>query len=85
MTDERLAWIPRDRLLPETDFPSSRRTMRARTPGDITFLEERMSTLLNQPTPTIRELWYRNLATLTNHSGVTSRLPAALHELLRGF
>lgn len=85
MTDERLTWIPRDRLLPETDFPSSRRTIRARTPGDITFLEERMSALLNQSAPNIRELWYRNLATLTNHAGVTSRLPPALHELLSGF
>lgn len=85
MTDERLTCIPQDRLLPETDFPSSRRATRARTPGDITYLEQRMSTLLNQPTPNIRELWYRNLATLTNHTAVTSRLPPTLRELLKGF
>ena len=85
MTDERLTWIPHDRLLPETDFPSSRRTTRARTPGDVTYLEQRMSTLLNQPAPAIRELWYRNLATLTNHIKVTPRLPPTLRDLLNGF
>lgn len=82
MTDERLTWIPHDRLLPETDFPSSRRTTRARVPGDVSFLEERMSALLNQPAPAIRTLWYRNLATLANQAGVTARLPAVLRELL---
>lgn len=85
MTDERLTCIPHDRLLPETDFPSSRRTILARTPGDITYLEQRMSTLLNQPAATIRELWYRNLAELTNHTDVTKRLPPGLRELLKGF
>jgi TatD DNase family protein len=85
MTDERLTCIPRDRLLPETDFPSSRRSTRARTPGDITYLEQRMSELLNQPVATIRELWYRNLATLINHTGVASRLPPTLHAHLTGF
>lgn len=82
MSDERLAWIPRERLLPETDFPSSRRTTRARTPGDITFLEQRMSELLNQPVKAVRSMWYANLATLTQRIGVTPRLPAALRQLL---
>ncbi|WP_431895946.1 TatD family hydrolase [Micromonospora haikouensis] len=82
MSDERLAWIPQDRLLPETDFPSSRRTTRARTPGDITFLEQRMSGLLQQPAAAVRSLWYANLATLTQRTGVTPRLPAALRQLL---
>ncbi|MCD0450470.1 TatD family hydrolase [Actinocorallia sp. API 0066] len=85
MTDERLARIPRDRLLPETDFPSSRRTTRARIPGDIAFLEQRMSELLNQPSSAIRELWYRNLATLANRASVTSRLPSTLREILSSF
>ncbi len=84
MTDERLTCIPQDRLLPETDFPSSRRTTRARTPGDITYLERRMSALLDQPVPTIRERWYRNLATLVNHTGVAARLPSTIGDLLKG-
>jgi TatD DNase family protein len=82
MSDERLAWIPQDRLLPETDFPSSRRTTRARKPGDVTFLEQRMSKLLNQPVKAVRSMWYANLTTLTQRTGITSRLPAALRHLL---
>jgi TatD DNase family protein len=82
MSDERLAWIPRDRLLPETDFPSGRRTTRASTPGDITFLEQRMSELLQQPAAAVRSMWYANLASLTQRTGVTPRLPAALRQLL---
>jgi TatD DNase family protein len=82
MSDERLAWVPRDRLLPETDFPSSRRATHAQVPGDTTFLEQRMSALLDQPIPTVRMMWYRNLAALTQRSGVTPRLPAALRRLL---
>ncbi|MFJ8203235.1 TatD family hydrolase [Micromonospora chalcea] len=85
MSDERLAWIPRDRLLPETDFPSSRRTTRARIPGDITFLEQRMAALLNKPVSAVREMWYSNLATLTRRAGVTPRLPPALRRLLADF
>lgn len=82
MSDERLAWIPQDRLLPETDFPSSRRTTRARTPGDITFLEQRMSELLQLQAAAVRSMWYTNLATLTQRTSVTPRLPAALRRLL---
>jgi TatD DNase family protein len=82
MSDERLGRIPRDRLLPETDFPSSRRMTCARLPGDITFLEQRMSALLDQPAPAVRTMWYRNLATLTQRTGVAPRLPAALRRLL---
>ena len=43
MSDERIGWMPRERLLPETDFPSSRRSTQARLPADIGHLEERMS------------------------------------------
>lgn len=82
MNDEQLSGIPHDRLLPETDFPSSRRTTRAQMPGDITFLEQRMSALLDQPTPAVRAMWYHNLATLTQRTGVTPRLPTALRRLL---
>ncbi|MEU9686759.1 TatD family hydrolase [Amycolatopsis japonica] len=83
MTDDRLTWIPRDRLLPETDFPSSRRATRAKTPGDISFLEERMSALLQQPILSIRELWYHNLATLANSTGTVSRMPLNLQRILK--
>lgn len=83
MTDERLSWIPPNRLLPETDFPSSRRSTRASKPGDIAFLEQRISALLNQPVSDIRQLWYRNLAALTNRAGVIPRLPPTLRDLLQ--
>ncbi|MEU4215897.1 TatD family hydrolase [Actinoplanes sp. NPDC026623] len=82
MSDERLAWIPRDRLLPETDFPSSRRTTQARRPGDTTFLEQRLSTLTDQPETAVREMWYRNLAELADRAGILPRLPAQLQRLI---
>ncbi|MFD0687992.1 TatD family hydrolase [Actinomadura fibrosa] len=82
MTDERLTWIPTDRLLPATDFPGSRRTIRARKSGDITYLEQRMSTLLSRPTSAVRELWYRNLAALTKLTGTTPRLSTGLRAVL---
>jgi TatD DNase family protein len=62
MSDERLTWIPRERLLPETDFPSSRRTTQAHRPGDTAFLKQRLSALTGQPAASVREMWYSNLA-----------------------
>jgi TatD DNase family protein len=82
MSDERLAWIPQERLLPETDFPSSRRTTQAHRPGDIDFLEQRLSRLTDQPATAVREMWYRNFAELANRTGVLPRLPLELQRLI---
>jgi TatD DNase family protein len=85
MSDDRMAWIPRDRLLPETDFPSSRRTTQARQPGDTAFLEQRLSALTGQTEAAVREMWYRNLGEIAAHAGIVPRLPAQLRHLISRF
>ncbi len=82
MTDQRIGWMPRDRLLPETDFPSSRRSTKARLPGDIDHLEERMATLMGEPADQIRCLWYRNLGNLLRIAQVEARLPRRITDVL---
>ncbi|MEV4824612.1 TatD family hydrolase [Micromonospora sp. NPDC049274] len=82
MTDERLNLIPPDRILPETDFPSSRRSTKAKLPGDTAFLESRLAALLGTSTADISSLWYRNLAKLAQRSRTQQRLPLALQQTL---
>jgi TatD DNase family protein len=83
MSDERIGWMPRERLLPETDFPSSRRSTRAKLPADIDYLEERIVRLTGQTSGQIRLMWYRNLGQLTRAAGVESRLPDTIKRILR--
>lgn len=83
MTDERIASMPRDRLLPETDFPSSRRSTRAKIPGDIDHLEDRLAMSTGQPVEEIRAMWYSNLRDLVRRAGVDARLPNAIQALLQ--
>lgn len=82
MTDERIGWIPPDRLLPETDFPSSRRSTRATRPGDIDHLEQRLAALTGRSLNEIRSLWYRNLADLLRVAHVEDRLPSNIQQLV---
>jgi TatD DNase family protein len=78
MTDEQLLRIPPDRMLPETDFPSSRRRTQATKPGDVTHLEQRLSGLLTKPADQIRASWYRNLGNLAEQAGANGKLPTQL-------
>lgn len=82
MTDERISWIPHDRLLPETDFPSSRRSTRASRPGDIDHLEQRLAALTSRSLHEIRSLWYRNLADLLHAAHAENRLPSRIRQLI---
>lgn len=82
MTDEQLMRIPPNRLLPETDFPSSRRRTRASKPGDIAYLEQRLSHLHSRPAGMIRASWYRNLGDLADQAKTTGRLSPALRAAI---
>ena len=82
MSDERIGWMPRERLLPETDFPSSRRSTRAKLPADIDHLEERMVRLTGQTSKQIRLMWYRNLGRLIRAACAESRLPETINNVL---
>jgi TatD DNase family protein len=83
MSDERINWMPRKRLLPETDFPSSRRSTRAKLPADIDHLEERMARLTGQTPEQVRLMWHQNLRRLIGAAGVESRLPDTIKKILR--
>jgi TatD DNase family protein len=76
MTDEQLNRLPRDRVLPETDFPFSRKGGSAR-PGDIERLEQRVSQLWRMTRDDVRQGWYRNLRELCIQAGTIDSLPSA--------
>jgi len=82
MSDKRMSLIPQDRILPETDFPSSRRSTKARLPGDTGTLESRFAALHAASSFETRQLWYQNLAVLVRRSGTYRRLPIALQQIL---
>jgi TatD DNase family protein len=69
--------MPPERLLPETDFPSSRRTTQARVPGDVAALERLMATESGD-LGLWRARWHQNLARLLDVSGARTRLPQGL-------
>lgn len=82
MNDERLTQIPLDRMLPETDFPSSRRSTRAKLPGDIDYLESRVASLRGIAVTELRRTWFRNLSDILHRSGTDDRMPAGVRRLL---
>jgi TatD DNase family protein len=84
MSDEALRRIPPDRMLPETDFPSTSRRGGGTKPGDTRKLEERVAGMVGLPTEQIRWTWYRNLRTISLASGAIERLPDQLADRLLG-
>jgi len=60
MSDAQITALPVERLLPETDYPFTRKAGSAR-PGDIAALEYRCAALLRRSPDEIRQMWYRNL------------------------
>lgn len=82
MTDEQLARLPPDRMLPETDFPSSRRRTGAQRPGDLLAIETRLQMVWPQAEVSVRRQVYRNLRELAITSRAIERLPEQLVDLL---
>ncbi len=82
MTDGRLDLVPPDRMLPETDFPSARRTILASRPGDTAALERRLALRDGVSEGAVRLGWYANLRRLIDSAGVTGRLPSHWRQLL---
>ncbi len=82
MSDAVLRQLPPDRLLPETDFPSTRRKGGGSRPGDVSNLERRVATLLAESAESVRWRWYRNLRSAALASGALERLPDALADRL---
>lgn len=82
MSSEVIAAMPADRLLPETDFPSARRSTQAKVPGDVSPLERRLSDALGGTPAQWRERWYQNLSDLLKASEAHTRLLPPLVERL---
>jgi TatD DNase family protein len=80
MPDDVLAAIPLQRLLPETDFPASRRTTGATRPGVVDPLEQRLAQLHDTTRQLIRRRFWQNLRELTTRTQVLDRLPEPIAD-----
>ena len=80
MSDALLTAMPRDRVLPETDFPA--RQVRARTPGETTALEKRLATLWRISDQETRHQLWTNLKRLAVVSGAINVVSESLADTL---
>lgn len=80
MTDERLASLPSDRVLPETDFVRPGR--RGRKPGDTMALVRRLAKLWETSPDGAAHMCWANLRRAAVSSGALDRLPAATADAL---
>ena len=80
MGDALLTAMPRDRVLPETDFPA--RQVRARTPGETTALEKRLATLWRISDQETRHQLWTNLKRLAVVSGAINVVSESLADTL---
>lgn len=80
MDDQRLAALPRNRVLPETDFPA--RSTRGRRPGDIEPLETRLAEIWKMTVHEVRQQWWTNLRQAAVRSGALDRVGDSLADLL---
>jgi TatD DNase family protein len=82
MSEDALARIPLERMLPETDFPAGKRRGGGNAPGDTLRLELKISRIHRESTETVRRRFYRNLRTIAISSGAIERLPDTLADRL---
>lgn len=80
MTDERLALLPSDRVLPETDFVRPGR--RGRKPGDTTVLLSRLAKLWGSSPDEAAHMCWANLRRIAVTSGALDRLSEATADAL---
>jgi TatD DNase family protein len=82
MRSEQLALLPMPRVLPETDFPASRRRGGGNFPGDTEHLEVLLGQSWGMPPEDVRRQLYRNLRDIAAASGAIERLPDSLADTL---
>lgn len=80
MPDDVLADLPLTRLLPETDFPASRRATGASLPGATGRLEQHLARLHDTTPALIRRRFWQNLRELTTRTHVLDRLPESIAD-----
>lgn len=79
--DELLMSLPQERVLTETDFPSTKRSG-SRLPGDVAVIEARLGQLWSMEPEVVRRQIWRNLRGLVTAAGVLGRLPADVAKLI---
>ena len=82
MRDEEIKRVPLDRLLPETDYPSTVRRGGGRLPGDVTNLAERIAKMHDLAPDAVAYRWRRDLLAVATRSGALDRLPEAIADAL---
>ncbi|KAA0085573.1 TatD family deoxyribonuclease [Mycolicibacterium sp. P9-64] len=80
MSDELLITIPRDRVLPETDYPA--RQVHARLPGETGPLESRLARIWRLSENEVRHLMWVNLKQLAMASGAIDSVSDSLADAL---
>jgi TatD DNase family protein len=82
MSDAQLLALPRERVLPETDFPLARAKGAVSRPGDMSALENRLAALWGETPATTRMRFFQNLKDLAVRSGALDRFPERLADTL---
>jgi len=81
--DELLRSLPHERVLTETDFPSTKRTG-SRLPAHVEIIEARLATLWAEEPGDLRRCLWRNLRGLAQASRTLSRFPRSVAQTLIG-
>ena len=81
MPDERIALLPRDRVLSETDYPSGGRRS-GRRPGDTNSLESRLAAIWKVSEADVRPRLWQNLRHISSSSGAADRFPERVKDLM---
>lgn len=80
MNDALIQELPRDRVLPETDFPAKK--VRARRPGHVGPLEDKLANLWAESVVDVRYRLWHNLKRLSIDSGAIETLPQHIADIL---
>lgn len=84
MSDDQIARLPKDRVLPETDFPHVRRGAPSppKRPADVTSLEERLSVVWTCDIAQVRLQLFRNLRETVRRAGMMETIPDWFADVL---
>lgn len=83
MSDDQIRCIPRERVLPETDFPHARRGgAYPQRPADIESLETRLSKIWSCEVGQVRAELFRNLREAIRRAGMMETIPESLTDIL---
>lgn len=80
MSDDRLNALPRNRVLPETDYPAKQ--TQATKPGQIEALQKRLAALWKVEPAEVRRQWWINLREVTTRSGALERVSEDLADII---